>query len=113
MADVDRALQPIRKKLADLPGSYSIRISGQFEAQQEASRTIMVLSIASLLAMLMILYMHFRSLRLATLVLATSPFAFIGAVIYVVASDQVVSIATLVGLIAFQTRSINGIPRRK
>jgi CzcA family heavy metal efflux pump len=98
--DVEQALEPIRRRLADLPGSYSIRISGQFEAQKEASRTIMILSIASLLAMLMILYMHFRSLRLATLVLATSPFAFIGAVIYVVASDQVVSIATLVGLIA-------------
>jgi Cu/Ag efflux pump CusA len=100
VADVNRALQPIRTKLAGLPGSYSIRISGQFEAQEEASRTIAILSVAALLAMLLILYMHFRSLRLATLVLASRPIAFIGAVVYVVATDQVISIATLVGLIA-------------
>ncbi|MCB1281923.1 MAG: efflux RND transporter permease subunit, partial [Salinibacterium sp.] len=98
--DIERALGPVRKRLSALPGSYAIRISGQFEAQEEASRTIMILSVASLLAMLLILYLHFQSLLLASLVLISRPIAFIGAVIYVVVTDQVVSIATLVGLIA-------------
>ncbi|MEE9392495.1 MAG: efflux RND transporter permease subunit [Planctomycetota bacterium] len=100
VADVEKALKPIREDLARLPGSYSIRISGQFEAQEEASRTIAILSVASLLAMLLILYMHFRSIPIATLVLVSRPIAFIGAVAFVVLTDQVISIATLVGLIA-------------
>jgi Cu/Ag efflux pump CusA len=100
VADVDRALEPIRAKLAETPGSYAVRISGQFEAQEEASRVIQVMSVISIAAMLLILYMHFKSLKLAALVLLSRPIAFIGAVVYVVLSGQVVSIATLVGMIA-------------
>ena len=100
VTDLERALEPIRAKLAKVAGSYSLKISGQFEAQEEASRVIAILSLLSLAAMLLILYMHFRSIRLAVLVLASRPIAFIGAVIYVVATNQVVSIATLVGMIA-------------
>ena len=98
-SEVSAALEPIREKLASLPG-YSIRLSGQFEAQQEATQLIMALSIVSLGLMVLILHLHFRSLRLALLVLLTRPIAFIGAGAYVVLSGQVMSVATLVGFIA-------------
>ena len=100
VADVERALESIRGRLAGVPGSYGISVGGQFQAQQEASKLIAGLSVLSLIAMLLILFLHFRSMRLAVLVLLTSPMAFIGAVVYVVASGQEVSVATLVGLIA-------------
>ncbi len=100
VADVERVLEPIRAKLAEAPGSYGVRVSGQFEAQEAASHAIQVMSLVSVAAMLLILYMHFRSLKLAALVLLSRPIAFIGAVVYVVLSGQVVSVATLVGLIA-------------
>jgi Cu/Ag efflux pump CusA len=77
-----------------------VRISGQFEAQQAATRLIAMLSVLSLLAMLLILHLHFKSLRLAAIVLFSRPIAFIGAVAYVALSGQVLSVATLVGLIA-------------
>ncbi|HEB53582.1 MAG TPA: efflux RND transporter permease subunit, partial [bacterium] len=99
VTEVEAALEPVRQKLAALPG-YSIRISGQFEAQQEATRLILALSVGSLLLMVLILYMHFRSIRLALLVLVTRPIAFIGAGAYVILSGQVLSVATLVGFIA-------------
>ncbi|MGE3424776.1 MAG: efflux RND transporter permease subunit [Dehalococcoidia bacterium] len=99
VSEVETALEPIREKLAALPG-YSIRISGQFEAQQEATRLIVALSAVSLVLMVLILYMHFKSIKLALLVLLTRPVAFIGAGIYVVLSGQVMSVATLVGFIA-------------
>ncbi len=99
VGDVEKALEPIREKLSALPG-YAIRISGQFEAQQEATRLIMTLSAVSLLLMVLILYMHFKSIKLALLVLLTRPIAFIGAGAYVVLSGQVMSVATLVGFIA-------------
>ncbi|MDA0374668.1 MAG: efflux RND transporter permease subunit [Planctomycetota bacterium] len=99
VADVERALEPVRAELADLPG-YGIRLSGQFEAQQEASRIIVSLSVLSLAAMVLILYLHFRSLLLAHLVLLSRPIAFVGAVIAIMWTGQAVSIASMVGMIA-------------
>ncbi|MCK6474423.1 MAG: efflux RND transporter permease subunit [Planctomycetes bacterium] len=99
VADVQAELAPIMSELAAKPG-YSIRISGQFEAQEEATRMIFALSFASLAAMFLILFLHFRSANLAIQVLVSLPMAFVGAVGYVVLSGQVLSIATLVGLIA-------------
>tara|TARA_R110002072_G_scaffold141664_3_gene286944 strand:- start:55408 stop:58659 length:3252 start_codon:yes stop_codon:yes gene_type:complete len=99
VTEVTAALAPIREKLSNMSG-YTIRISGQFEAQQEATRLIMSLSALSIVLMILILYMHFRSMRLAMLVLLTRPIAFIGAGAYIILSGQVMSVATLVGFIA-------------
>ena len=106
VADVEKALEPIRQKLAATPG-YSIRISGQFEAQAEATRLLIILGFISLFAMFAILYMHFKSVNLSIQVLLSIPMAFIGAVAYIVLSKQTMSVATLVGLI-----SLGGIAAR-
>jgi Cu/Ag efflux pump CusA len=99
VADVERAIEPIRRSLAKTPG-YSIRLSGQFEAQREAQRRLLFLSLASFLALFFILFTHYRSANLAWQVLASIPMALIGAVVLLVATGQVVSIAVLVGLIS-------------
>ncbi|MFI5402578.1 MAG: efflux RND transporter permease subunit, partial [Planctomycetota bacterium] len=97
--DVDRALEPVRKDLAARPG-YSIRLSGQFEAQQEAQQRLALLSVLALATMFFILVGHYRSLNLAWQVMAKIPMAGIGAVLFIVATGQTVSVATIVGLIA-------------
>ncbi len=97
VADVDRALEPIR---AGIPPGYSIRISGQFEAQEEATRVLGFLSIASLLVMFLVLFLHFRSFNLAVQTLFTIPQAFIGAAAFILISHQNLSVASLVGLVA-------------
>ena len=99
VADVDRALEPIRRDLESSPG-YSIRIGGQYRAQQEATRMIMIFSGLALVIMFLILYLHFRSVNLSLQVLVSVPMAFIGAVLYLAISGDAVSVATLVGLIA-------------
>src|SRR5690606_12668711 len=71
-----------------------------FAAQQDATRVILGLSLVSLAAMLLILQLHFRSVRLATLVLASRPMAFLGAVAAIVLTGQDLSVATMVGMIA-------------
>lgn len=95
--DVEQAIGPIRAKL---PPGYSIRLSGQFEAQQEASRRLAILSALALATMFLILVGHYRSLNLAAQVMASIPMAGIGAVLFIVATGQAVSVATIVGLIA-------------
>ncbi len=95
--DVETALDPVRQ---DLPPGYAIRISGQFEAQEEASRVMGVLFLAALGVMFFVLYLHFRSVNLALQTLASIPVSFLGAAAFVVWSGQNLSVATLVGLVA-------------
>jgi len=104
--DVEKALEPIKARLATMPG-YSIRVSGQHEAQAEAERLILVLSLVALVAMFLILFMHFRSVNLSLQVMMGIPMAFVGAVVYIVLSGQTLSVATLVGLV-----SLGGISAR-
>jgi CzcA family heavy metal efflux pump len=99
VADVERALEPIRAQLAKTPG-YTIRLSGQFEAQKEASNRLAYLSAFALAAMFFILFAHYRSFNLAWQVMASIPMAMIGAVAFLVATHQTISIAVLVGLIS-------------
>ncbi len=107
VADVNSALDPIRKRA---PPGYSIRISGQFEAQEEATRVIIVLSALSLLVMFLVLFAHFRSVNLSLQVLLNIPAAFLGAVAMIVLTGQTMSVATLVGLVALGgVASRNGI----
>ncbi len=104
VTDVDAALDKVR---AGLPPGYSIRIGGQFQAQSAAARVIGVLSLLSLLVMIGLISMHFKSLKLALFPIAAIPMALVGAVGLIVVTGQTVSIATLVGLV-----SLGGIAAR-
>ncbi|MHC4954320.1 MAG: efflux RND transporter permease subunit [Planctomycetota bacterium] len=104
VADVERALGTIR---ADLKPGYSIRVSGQFEAQEKAARVVSVLSLLSLGVMFLLIFGHFKSANLAIQTLLNIPMAFVGAVAFILLTDQTISIATLVGLI-----SLGGIAAR-
>ncbi len=49
VADIKQALTPVENTLRDLPGSYYLEYSGQFEAQQEANRRLAILGTISIL----------------------------------------------------------------
>jgi CzcA family heavy metal efflux pump len=104
VADVDRALDAVRERL---PAGYSVRVSGQFEARRQAARVVGLLSVVSLGVMFLLIYGHFGSPSLTIQTLVNIPMAFVGAVVFLVATGQTVSIATLVGLI-----SLGGIAAR-
>ncbi len=102
VADVDRALSGLRAELAAQTetSAVALELVGQHRAQRDAQRTILGLSGVSLAIMVLVLQLHFGSLRLALLLLASRPIALIGAVAAVVLTGTDVSIATLVGFIA-------------
>ncbi|MCA0212703.1 MAG: CusA/CzcA family heavy metal efflux RND transporter [Proteobacteria bacterium] len=93
-----------------LPEGYFISIGGQFQAQEEASRLIGLLSIASVALIFLILYSRYRSGILAAIIMANIPLALVGAVVGLWLSGQPLSVAALVGFITLAGIAIrNGI----
>lgn len=93
-----------------LPEGYYVVYGGQFEAEQEASRTISMLSLIALAAIFVLLYMAFGSMRLAVLTLLNLPLALIGGAFAIWYTDGILSIASIVGFITlFGIATRNGI----
>ncbi len=81
VADIKQALTPVEDKLRDLPGSYYLEYSGQFEAQQEANRRLAILGTISILGVFMLLCKALNSWRAALQVLVNIPLAAFGSVL--------------------------------
>ncbi|MBP6774166.1 MAG: efflux RND transporter permease subunit [Gemmatimonadaceae bacterium] len=106
VADIQRV---VREQVV-LPAGYHVSYGGQFEAQEESTRTLSLLSLLSVAAIFLILYAEFRSTKTAVLVMANLPLALIGGVLAVFLTGRVVSIASLVGFVTlFGIATRNGI----
>jgi HME family heavy-metal exporter len=82
-----------------LPPGYSLRIEGQYRAQQEAARMIALLSLVSLTLIFMVLYTRYRSAALALIVMGNVPLALVGSVAALWIAGLDLSIAAMVGFI--------------
>jgi len=93
-----------------LPEGYFVTLGGQFQAQEEASRLVGLLSIVSAVLMFVVLFSRYKSSRLALLIMANIPLALVGAVLGLGLSGQPLSVAALVGFITLAGISVrNGI----
>lgn len=93
-----------------LPPGFYVEYGGQFESEQAASRTIMLLGLLVVAGIFVVLFMAFRSLRNAFLIMVNLPLALIGGVVAVFAGGGVLSVASLVGFITlFGIATRNGI----
>ena len=102
----------IRKVVGEtpLPEGYFVTLGGQFQAQEEASRLVGLLSIVSLVLMFVVLFSRYKSVTLSVLIMANIPLALVGAVIGLWISGQPLSVAALVGFITLAGISVrNGI----
>ncbi|MDA8456090.1 efflux RND transporter permease subunit [Acidovorax sp. GBBC 3334] len=102
----------IRRVVADtrLPEGTFITLGGQFQAQEEASRLVGLLSIVSLTLMFVVLYSRYRSVALSALIMSNIPLALVGAVLGLWISGQPLSVAALIGFITLAGISVrNGI----
>lgn len=91
VAQVKARVEPIVQR-----AGYTVELGGQFEAQQSASRTLLVMGGASALVMLLLLQLSTGSWRVAGLVMINLPLATIGGIAAVFIADS----AAHAGLVA-------------
>ncbi len=82
-----------------MPQGYYITYEGQFKSQQDASRLIALLAVLSLAGIFVVLYSHFKSAKLAAIIMGNIPMALVGSVAAIWLTDQTLSVASLVGFI--------------
>ena len=98
-ADASSVVDAIRREIASSPeGTFAV-LEGSFKAQEEASRTIGILSLVSLSLIFAILYTRYRSAVLSLIIMFSMPLALIGAVAALWLAGQPLSVASMVGFI--------------
>ena len=102
VADIRRAVAKI-----DMPEGYFVEYGGQFEAQQEATRQIAIMSIVSLVGVFLVLYTLFPSTTIVLQIMSALPIAFVGGACALWLTGQTLTVASLVGFI-----SLGGIAAR-
>lgn len=109
---LSEVIADIRKVVAEnkLPEGYFVTLGGQFQAQEEASRLVGMLSVVSLVLMFVVLYSRYESVILSALIMTNIPLALVGAVLGLWISGQPLSMAALIGFITLAGISVrNGI----
>ena len=108
--DLGSVVADIRREVKDrvqFPEGYFVEYGGQFEAQQDATRLMAILSLVSLVGVFLVLYTLFPSTRIVLQIMLALPIAYVGGAIALRWTGQTLTVASLVGFI-----SLGGIAAR-
>jgi HME family heavy-metal exporter len=94
VAEVQRRVDPIVQR-----HGYTVRYGGQFEAQQSATRAILLFGGLVLIVMLLLLDLAIGSFKVSLLVLVNLPLALIGGVLAVFLSESPEVVGNVLGLL--------------
>ena len=102
---VENAQLAVRQNV-DLPPGYSISWSGQYEYMQRAKERLTYVVPLTLLIIVLLLYIHFRSVAEVAIIMATLPLALVGGLWLMYLNDFNFSVAVGVGFIALAGVSV-------
>jgi HME family heavy-metal exporter len=99
--DMTTIVNSIRDALraTPMPEGMSASLEGTFQAQEQAARTIGLLSMVSLALIFAILYSRYRSAVLALIIIGSVPLALVGSVAALWLVGQPLSVASMIGFI--------------
>ena len=83
-----------------LPETYYVEYGGQFESEAEASRVLVIASLASILIIFLLLVQQFKSAGQSAIILLNLPLALIGGVFILRFTSGEVSIPAIIGFIS-------------
>ena len=96
VADAQRAVA----QAVEIPPGYKLIWSGQFEYLERAKARLTIVVPATLLTIFMLLFMYFRRITEALIVMLSLPFSLIGGIWFLAEMDFNLSVAVIVGFIA-------------
>ncbi|MBV6485300.1 MAG: Cobalt-zinc-cadmium resistance protein CzcA [Flavobacteriales bacterium] len=103
-------IQKIINDKIEIPEGYHIEYGGQFEAEKEASQTLMITSLLSILVIFLILFQEFKTVKMSAIILINLPLALIGGVFSIYFTSGILSIPAIIGFITlFGVATRNGI----
>ena len=96
--------------LPTLPAGYTIEWGGQFENQERAQRTLIIVVPLAIFLIFVLLVMSFGSVPRALLIILNVPFSLIGGVLALLFTGQYLSVPSSIGFIAvFGVAVLNGV----
>jgi CzcA family heavy metal efflux pump len=101
--DLGSVVAEVRRVVGErvpLPSGYRIEFGGQFESSEQASRLLFWLSAGVVVLMFLVLVTAFGSTGRAALIMVNLPLALMGGLVGVFLSGGVLSVASIIGLIA-------------
>ena len=111
--DIGTFVAEAKKKInheVKLPSGYFLQWGGQFENQQRAMAKLMIVLPIAIGLILLLLFVTFKSIKLALLVISNLPFALIGGVFSLWISGLYLSVPASVGFIVlFGVAVLNGV----
>jgi CzcA family heavy metal efflux pump len=111
--DQKSAVEEIKEKISKavaLPEGYRIEYGGQFEAEAEASKTLLLTSLLSFIIIFLLLFHEFKEVKLSLIILLNLPLALIGGVLSIFITSGILSIPAIIGFITlFGIATRNGI----
>jgi len=99
--DLSYVAENIEKLLKDvrLPAQYHHEILGEYTAQKEASRKMLLLSLISILGIFALLQADFRNWTMALIIMINIPFCLVGGVFATAIGNGVFSLGSMVGFV--------------
>jgi Cu(I)/Ag(I) efflux system membrane protein CusA/SilA len=93
-------MRRIIEEQIELPEDYHVEYGGQFENEENASRTLLLTSIFAIMVIYLLLYNQFRSLTQSAVILINLPLALVGGVLVLWLTGNDISIPAIIGFIS-------------
>jgi CzcA family heavy metal efflux pump len=111
--DLGSVIKDIRSKVkqqVQLPSGYYIQYGGQFQAQEQATQTLIWAGILAFIIITVLIYFAVKSIPATVMIMINLPLALVGGVISVALGGAIISVASMVGFITlFGVATRNGL----